>query len=284
MKPSKEQLGNTIVTVAARLAALLLIVSCPLPLTAGEIADAVRDSGVMTVGVRGDYLPFSKATGQGDDLTFSGFDVDIARAAAERLGVTAKFVVVDPDVIVPTVAEGIVQEVPCLNHRMSWERVIDFSVTYLVGGTMALVPASSGMYRLSSLTGKAIAVVTGTDLTDLDKKISDAVIVPVDTPEAGLELLADRKVKALVGDFKDLVSLQTKSEKPGSLRIIKEPIVTIPIAVGLPPDDGIWRGMVDRALMDLWVSGKYAEIYETWFGKGAVVRIPLNFTMEVWPN
>ncbi len=148
-----------------------MIVSTPLPLAAGEIADAVRESGVMTVGVRADYLPFSKATGQGDELTFSGFDVDVMRAVAERIGVSAKFVVVEPDVIVPMVAEGIVQTAPGLNHRMSWERVIDFSVTYLVGGTMALVPASSGIYRLSSLGAGPLAVVAGTDVAGLARKI-----------------------------------------------------------------------------------------------------------------
>jgi polar amino acid transport system substrate-binding protein len=54
--------------------------------------------------------------------------------------------------------------------------------------------------------------------------------------------------------------------------------------VGLFPDDGTWRERVDRALKDLWVSGGYVEIYETWFGREAPVRIPLDFTMEVWPN
>jgi polar amino acid transport system substrate-binding protein len=271
-------------TAMACLATLVLIVSCPLALAAGEIADAVRESGVMTVAVRGDYLPFSKATGQGDELTFSGFDVDIMRAVAERIGVAVEFVVVEPNVVVPLVAEGIVQAAPGLNHRMSWERVIDFSVTYLVGGTMALVPASSGIYRLSSLAGRPVAIVAGTDVTELAKKIPDADIIPVDTPQAGLELLANRQVRALVGDFKDLVSLQTESEKPHSLRIITEPIAPIPVAVGLFPDDGTWRERVDRALMDLWVSGGYVEIYETWFGREAPVRIPLDFTMEVWPN
>jgi ABC-type amino acid transport substrate-binding protein len=284
MKPSVNR--NRIMTTAAAVAlAALFILTCrPVCLMAADTAVAVKDSGVMTVGVRAGYLPFSDATGQGDEITFSGFDVDLARAVADKIGVQAQFVVVEPDVVVPLVAEAIIQVAPDLNHRMSWEEVIDFSVTYMVGGTKAMVAASSGIYSLSSLGGKRIAVVKGTDITGLEKKIHGATVVEVDTPRAGLDLLTKREVTALVGDFKDLANLAATSEKPASLRIIREAILPIPLALGLPPDDGTWRELVDRALMDLWVSGRYAEIYETWFGKGGKVHIPLDFTMEVWPK
>jgi ABC-type amino acid transport substrate-binding protein len=284
MKPTENPSRIRITAWAAVLWALLVLACCPLHLMAAETADAVRESGVMTVGVRAGYLPFSEATGEGDAVTFSGFDVDLARAVADHIGVQPHFVVVEPNVTVPLVAEGIIQVAPGLNHKMSWERVIDFSVTYMVGGTKAMVLTSSGIYSLSSLSGKRIAVVTGTDITGIDKKIPGNTIVEVDTPEAGLALLKDRGVTALVGDFKDLVNLAAENEKPAAFRIIKEPIVPIPIALGLPTDDGAWRELVDSALMDLWVSGKYAEIYETWFGKKASVHLPLDFTMEVWPK
>jgi ABC-type amino acid transport substrate-binding protein len=269
--------------ISLALAAALYLACFPPYLGAAETADAVRESGVMIVGVRAGYLPFSEAIGEANEIAYSGFDVDLARAVAGIIGVQARFVVVEPNVTIPMAAEGIIQMAPGLNHRMSWERVIDFSVTYLYGGTMAMVPASSGIYSLSSLRGKPIAVVAGADAARVQEKVSENII-GVDNPQAGLALLKNREVVALIGDFKDLVNLVTESEKPGTLRIIKEPIVPTPIAMGLPPEDGTWREVVDRALMDLWVSGRYAEIYETWFGKGAAVRLPLDFTMEVWPK
>lgn len=283
MNPTPGRNRNA-VTAAACLAALLLSVCLPAVVTAGEMADVVRESRVMIVGVRSGYLPFSDATVSGEEITYSGFDVDLARAVAEVIGVETRFVVVEPAVIIPMAAEGIIQVAPGLNHRSSWERVIDFSVTYMPGGTRALVLASSGIYSLSSLRGKRIAVVTGTDQAELGKKIAATTTVMADTPEAGLDLLVNREVVALVGDFKDIVNLVTVSERPASFRIVREPVVPAPIALGLPPEDGAWRELVDRALMDIWVSGRYAEIYETWFGSRARVQIPLGFTMEVWPK
>jgi ABC-type amino acid transport substrate-binding protein len=284
MKPTENPNRIRITASPAVLWAMLVLVCCPLHLAAAETAVAVKESGVMTVGVRAGYLPFSEVTGEGDAATFSGFDVDLARAVAELIGVQPQFVVVEPDVVIPLVAEGIIQVAPGLNHKMSWERVIDFSVTYMVGGTKAMVLTSSGIYSLSSLSGKRIAVVKGTDTTGTEKKIPGGTMVEVDTPEAGIALLKGREVTALVGDFKDLVNLIAENEKPAVFRIVKEPIVPIPIALGLPTEDGTWRELVDRALMDLWVSGRYAEIYETWFGKKASVHLPLDFTMEVWPK
>ncbi|MBN2225071.1 MAG: transporter substrate-binding domain-containing protein [Deltaproteobacteria bacterium] len=284
MKPSENRNGIRATVYAAALAALIVLAWCPAYLAAAETSDAVRESGIMTVGIRADYLPFSEVTGQGDNITYSGFDVDTIRAVAAFIGVQTHFVVVEPGVVVTLVAESVIQVAPGLNHRMGWERVIDYSVTYLAGGTKAMVLASSGIFSLSSLSRKRIAVVAGTDITGIETKIRDGVTIEVETPEAGLLLLTDREVTALVGDFKDLVNLVAESEKPATLRIIKEPIVPIPIALGLPPDDGAWRELMDRALMDLWVSGRYAEIYETWFGSEAKVRLPLDFTMEVWPK
>ena len=283
MRSTKNRDRRACIT-AVSLAAVLCLLCCLPGFAASETAAAVRDSGVMIVGVRAGYLPFSDAAEENGEVTYTGFDVDIARAVAGLIGVEARFVVVEPSVTIPMTAEGIIQVAPGLNHRMSWERVIDFSVTYLSGGIRVLVPASSGIYSLSSLGKKRIAVVAGTDTSKLQEKAPDITEVEVKTPQEGLILLADREVSALVGDFKDLANLVAESEKPAAFRIIRETVVPIPIAMGLPPDNGAWRELVDRALMDLWVSGRYAEIYETWFGKEATVRLPLDFTMEVWPK
>lgn len=269
---------------AACLAALLILSCLPAGLGAAETADTVRESGAMIVGVRSGYLPFSEATVDGEEITFSGFDVDLARAVAERIGVETRFVVVEPAVIIPMTAESIIQVAPGINHRMSWERVIDFSVTYMPGGTRALVLASTGIYSLSSLRAKRVAVAPGTDEAELQVKLPGITAVAVDTPDEGFALLVNREVTALIGDFRDLVHLASESKRPAGFRIIKEPIVPAPIALGLPPEDGAWRELVDRALMDLWTSGRYAEIYKTWFGGKSGFLFPLDFTMEVWPK
>jgi ABC-type amino acid transport substrate-binding protein len=270
----------------SRLGSLLAIVllCLPAPLTGGETADAVREAGVMTVGVRGDFPPFSTATGEGNEIAFSGFDIDLSRAVADRIGVRVEFMVVEPNELIPLVAEGIVQAAPGIDHRFRWERVIDFSVSYFPGGTRALVLSSSGIRRLASLNYQSIAVPVGVDEDEILKVIPKAKIVAVDSLSAGLDLLVGRTVSALVGDTDRLLNLAAAHEGDGRLRVIEEPIAAVPVAMGLPPDDGAWRVVIDRALMELWESGTFGEIYGRWFGKDSPTPLPLTLTMEIWPD
>ena len=284
MIPKQRGYIRKVATPCLGLTAAVALLLCPATLVGGDVANAVREGGTMTVGVRGDYPPFSTATGEGEDITFSGFDVDIARGVAERIGAEVKFMVVGPEETIPLVAEGIVQAAPGLRHRLSWERVIDFSVTYFMGGTRALVLSASGIDRLSSLKRRPIAVVAGTDDDEIIQRLPDAKIVSVDSPGAGLLLLQDRQVSALIGDANDLLNLMALSERPERLRIVNDAVMTVPVALGLPPDDGTWREAVDRALIELWASGEFQKIYERWFGKRSRTPFPLTFTMEIWPN
>ena len=70
------------------LLAALLLTACGSPATNGE--NPVKASGVLRVGTEGVYSPFSyhdPATGQ-----LVGYDVDVARAVADKLGVKVEFV------------------------------------------------------------------------------------------------------------------------------------------------------------------------------------------------
>jgi len=35
--------------------------------------------------------------------------------------------------------------------------------------------------------------------------------------------------------------------------------------------------------MKLWETGKFKEIYNTWYGPKSKYALPLNFEMEIWP-
>ncbi len=56
---------------------------------AGERLDTIRSAGVLRVGMTGDYKPYTLLA---DDGTWSGLDVDVARALAASLGAQAAFV------------------------------------------------------------------------------------------------------------------------------------------------------------------------------------------------
>ena len=70
------------------LLAALLLAACGSSTTNGD--NPVKSAGVLRVGTEGVYSPFSyhdPATGQ-----LVGYDVDVARAVADKLGVRVEFV------------------------------------------------------------------------------------------------------------------------------------------------------------------------------------------------
>ncbi len=71
-------------------AAALVQAAVILPAHAGENLAAVKSAGVLKVGTEGTYAPFTYHDGSGKLV---GFDVEIAEAIAEKLGVKAQFLV-----------------------------------------------------------------------------------------------------------------------------------------------------------------------------------------------
>ncbi len=80
----KKNIRNIAITAAA----LTLTAATTLTAFAGEQLAKIQDEGVLKVGIEGTYPPF---TYHDDDDNLTGFDVELARAIAEKLGVEAEF-------------------------------------------------------------------------------------------------------------------------------------------------------------------------------------------------
>ncbi len=262
----------------------ILILICPPQASGGEVSSSVLERSEVTIGVPYCCLPFSYVDGEGEDTASYGFDVDIARAVAKKIGVEPRFVPVDPRELIPLVAEGYIQMAPGITHRMGWEMVIDFSVTYFTVGKRILVLDASGLRRLRDLRGKKIATTTESTGEGVLNVIPDARLVFADDMAQAISLLEDRSVSGVAGDMEALLEFLFSCENPKRFRLITESVTDAPRAIGIPPDDSRWKELVDFSLIDLYTSGEYMEIFDTWFGKDSPTRLQFGFEMEFWPR
>jgi len=98
---------GTVIVFIALIFLLLIAAGCvsapkgPAPAPVTSTVQEVRSH--YTIGVDGDFLPFTSKDGGGN---FSGFDIDAARWIAEREGFDVKFVAVPWDNIVPALEAG----------------------------------------------------------------------------------------------------------------------------------------------------------------------------------
>ncbi|HXF02520.1 MAG TPA: transporter substrate-binding domain-containing protein, partial [Arthrobacter sp.] len=84
--------------LGAAVAAALVLAGCstsapsesqPSTSAAASSLQEIKDAGVITVGTEGTYRPFSFHEGGNGELT--GYDVEIVKAVAQKLGVDVKF-------------------------------------------------------------------------------------------------------------------------------------------------------------------------------------------------
>lgn len=256
----------------------------PSQASGGEVSSSVLERSEVTIGVSYCCLPFSYVEGEGDDIAFWGFDVDIARAVAKKIGVEPRFEPIDSRELIPLVAEGYIQMAPGLVHRIGWEMVIDFSATYFTVGKRILVLDGSGQGRLKDLRRKKIAITTEKTGEEVLSVIPDAKLVFVEDLAHGISLLEDRKISGVTGDLEVLLEFLFFDENPKRFRLITESITEAPRAIGVPPGDSRWRELIDFSLIDLYVSGEYMEIFDVWFGKDSPTRLQFDFEMELWPR
>jgi len=243
----------------------------------------------VTVGIRDDFLPFSDMQAINGEEIYTGYDVEIIRAVARDMDVDLVFTTAPPVTLIPMTAEGLVDLAPGMAHRRGWELAVDFSETYFLSGARILVTRRSGITRLTHLKHKPIAVIDdsmvgGFTPDDVIAVLPEADVTIADDLPAAMELLESREVVGVVADLRTLMGELYADEEKGRYRIVTEPITTTPVGIMLPPNNDRLRERVNFALMDIFETGVYQNITETWLIGPFPDAVGLEFVMELWPE
>lgn len=136
----------------------LLLAWAPAGHAASSTFEEIKDSGKLLVcGVDG-LLPYSSS-----DEEIPGFEVEIARAMAAKLGVEAEYVWVSWDALIPALTSNrcnaIINGMFITEER---DEVIDFTDPYYASGETILVPKGNDSIKgLEDLEGKTVGVLAG---------------------------------------------------------------------------------------------------------------------------
>lgn len=156
-------------------------------------------AGVLRVGTEGTYAPFSyhdQVTGQ-----LSGYDVDVARAVADRLGVRAEFVETPWDSIFAALEAGrfdlVANQVTITPERQS---KYDMSQPYAVGeGVIVTRADNSSITSLADLKGKTTAQSMTSNWAQIARD-AGARVESVEGFTQAVKLLNQDRVDAIVND------------------------------------------------------------------------------------
>ena len=179
------------------LLAAFLLSACGSPTTNGD--NPVKSAGVLRVGTEGVYSPFSyhdPATGQ-----LVGYDVDVARAVAEKLGVKVEFVETPWDSIFAALEANrfdvVANEVTINAER---KQKYDLSEPYSVGEGVVVTRANDNSIKtLDDLKGKVAAESATSNWSDVARK-AGARVETVEGFTQAIKLLNQGRVDATIND------------------------------------------------------------------------------------
>jgi L-cystine transport system substrate-binding protein len=247
------------------LIALLQAVSVTSAFAADELAQ-IKSAGVFKVGTEGTYAPFTYHDESGK---LTGFDVDIATAIAQRLGVKPEFVEGKWDGLIAGLDvnryDAVINEVSVTDARKA---KYDFSTPYITTRAVLIVRTDNTTIKtFDDLKGKKSANTLTSNFGKIAKD-HGADVVPVQGFNESIDLLTSGRVDATVND--SLSFLDFKKHKPDAqVRVAATDSSSDAdqSAVLLRKGDPALVAAIDKALADIKADGTYAKISAKYFGK-----------------
>ena len=130
---------------------------------ASSALDQIKQKGELVVGTSADYPPYEFHTEVDGKDTIVGFDMAIAQAIADKLGMELVWEQVDFDSIIPGIQAGRYDAgVAGISITADRLKNCDFSDPYFLANQVIVVNPGSAIQSKADLTGKTIAVQTGT--------------------------------------------------------------------------------------------------------------------------
>ncbi|HEU6437859.1 MAG TPA: ABC transporter substrate-binding protein [Nitratidesulfovibrio sp.] len=249
---------------------------------AGKIED-IKARGALVCGVKDSTVPFGFIDEQTKQIV--GFDVDICKAVADKLGVNLELKTVTSATRIPMLTQGSVDMLAAtMTHKFERDDVIDFSITYFMDGQKLLVKKGGGVKSAADLKGKKVATAKGsTSEKNIKAAQPGATVVSFDEYPQAFLALKQGKAEAVTTDSTILLGLRNSDPEPEKWEIVGDYIAAEPYGLGVAENDSKFRDLVNRTLVDLWNTGEYVKIYDKWFGKDTKYYLPLTWKMETWP-
>ncbi|BDO43721.1 amino acid ABC transporter substrate-binding protein [Cellulomonas sp. NTE-D12] len=224
----------------------------------------VQKAGVITFGTEGTYKPFSFHAAGGGDLT--GFDVEVARAIAGKLGVKAAFQETQWDAIFAGLDAGrfdaITNQVSITPERQA---KYEFSTPYTVStGVIVVKQDNTSITSFDSLKGKTTAQSLTSNWYKLAQS-SGADVQSVEGWAQSVALVQQGRVDATINDkltYLDYV----KTNGQSGLKIAAETTDKSQSAVALKKGATALTQAIDTALKQLADDGTLTSISQKYFG------------------
>ncbi|SFU64542.1 transporter substrate-binding domain-containing protein [Pseudoduganella namucuonensis] len=248
-----------------KLAAAALLACAALHASAADLLATAKARGTLKVAMEGTYPPFNYKDQKTGEL--AGYDVDVARLLAAKLGLKPEFVTTEWASILAGLASGkydvIVAQVGINPKR---EQAFDFSVPYIYSAPQLIVRKDeTAQYKaLADLKGKKLGVGQGSVYEQQAKAVPGIDVRSYPAAPENLRDLAVGRVDAALNDSLMTAYLLKTTDLPikAGAKVGAVERMGIPFKKGNPE----FKAALNKALADAADDGSLKAISVKWFG------------------
>lgn len=235
--------------------------------------ERIRGSGELVVGIDPSYPPFATVDDAG---TLAGYDADLAREVARRLGAEARFVALDVggihDALIAQRFDAIISSLPPFPEL---SKQLTFSRPYFNAGQVLVVRHGPDLaeqvndFDAIAKRGGVVAIEAGStadlEMRTLAGKYPNMGVRRFSAVDAALEEVRRARVDAAIVDT---VSAHEFIARAGGLRAVGDPITVEPYVVSTRKADAALAAEIDRIIAELDGEGFLERLRGRWLERG----------------
>jgi cystine transport system substrate-binding protein len=235
-----------------------------LPGHAGANLDAIKSSGVFRIGTEGTYAPFTYHDSTG---ALVGFDVEIGREIAKRLGVKVEFLEGKWDGLIAGLDanryDAVINQVGITEAR---KQKYDFSDPYIVSKAVLIVREDNDEIKgFEDLKGKKSAQSLTSNFGKL-AEAAGATLVGTDGFDQSIQLVLNRRADATINDSLSFYDFR-KHKPDAKVKIAAQQEEADASGVIVRKGDPELVAAINEALKAIKADGTYKQIADKYFGQ-----------------
>lgn len=241
-------------------------------LAADSLIDRINNKGTITVGTEGTYAPFTYHDANGK---LTGYDVEVTRAVAEKLGVKVEFKETVWDSMMAGLKAGRFDIVANQVALTTPERraTFDKSESYSWSGAMMVVRSDEDSIKtLDDIKGRKAAQSLTSNYGELARE-KQAQIVPVDGLAQSLLVVQQKRADLTLNDSLAILDYLKKNPNAG-LKTAWEAQAEEKLGSGFIVNKGNDEALakISAAVVELQKDGTLKKLGEQFFGKDISVK------------
>ncbi|OKP77615.1 amino acid ABC transporter substrate-binding protein [Paenibacillus helianthi] len=250
---------------------LVLLVVMAITVIAGCSSSGSKD-GKLVIGIDDKFAPMGF---RDDNNEIVGFDIDYAKAAAEKMGKEVTFQPIDWSAKESELNSGRIDMI-WNGYTITDERKekVLFTKPYLENSQVVVVLADSTLSKLDDLAGKEVGLQSLSSAADaLEASPIKAKLSGVSEFTDNVLALTDLKSGRLDGVVIDeVVARYYMSKEPDTYKLLDESLAPEQYGIGIKKGNEALLTELQKALDELNSDGTAAKISTKWFGENKVLK------------